>query len=551
MIVLSNLLKTSKRLIFKTFFLSLATSIVSIFNLSLIVPLLAYLSSPFPENLIGLGFLTGIFNLESWVSILLLFIVLNILSILVHQMQQLSMHALSLKIMSETRSKLIEKLLYIETSALRKMQYHDLTLYFNSEIAKIGSLVNLSIRILLNALFVVFGMMLILYISIPISLIIFVFALVLVFLILKVLPVFKRYALDNLNAAQKLNVWLLDILNALKDIRLFNQEAFFMRKFNDSIDMYKSYYYRFYKEQLRYDAALRLSGVGVVSMVVLVSIVWLNVSLEVLIATAVVLLRLWSPTMMLLKEISEWQSTMAVVERFNQKLDSMHMKAKDVLPLRELSLGTLTLDQALIKYDDDVIVQVDKLVIPTNKVVGIVGPSGSGKTSIIHALLGFIPTQATISLNGDEIQPEDLIVQAALVSDESRLLPISIRDNLKWFTNADDESIVEVCKKVNIHDFIKSLPLAYDTVLNELSNNISSGQRQRINLARALLKKPTLLILDEATNFLDDASEKLFMDSCMKLKQDLSIIIITHKHSLLSYMDTIYEIKNNVLKPLK
>ena len=107
-----------------------------------------------------------------------------------------------------------------------------------------------------------------------------------------------------------------------------------------------------------------------------------------------------------------------------------------------------------------------------------------------------------------------------------------------------DEELIEVCKKVELHDFIQSLPFKYDTILEEKGGNLSGGQRQRLSIARALLKNPDILIMDETTSNLDAITENTIIKTINEYIKDITVIIITHRLSTIKRCDKIFVLRN-------
>lgn len=184
--------------------------------------------------------------------------------------------------------------------------------------------------------------------------------------------------------------------------------------------------------------------------------------------------------------------------------------------------------------------------------IALVGESGSGKTTISKLLLNFYsPENGEIKINGKPIQELNLSQlrnNIAYVDQNTFLFADTIRNNLRLgTTEASDEDIYKACETANILSFINSLPMGLDTFIDENGANLSGGQKQRLALARALLKKPQLLILDEATSHLDAVTEmsiqNVIMDSCL----DLSCIIIAHRLSTIKRCDKIYLLKHGTV----
>jgi len=178
----------------------------------------------------------------------------------------------------------------------------------------------------------------------------------------------------------------------------------------------------------------------------------------------------------------------------------------------------------------------------------LVGSSGSGKSTIAQLLLTFYePLRGEIWVNGtpiNSLNQDDWISRVAIVFQEPYLFPDSIRLNLSLGKDVTNEELASICQVACIHDDIMSLLEGYDTIIGERGITLSGGQRQRIALARALLRKPEVLILDEATSALDLETERKIMRNLDHLTKDMTIIIIAHRLSTIMNADQIYVMNN-------
>lgn len=185
------------------------------------------------------------------------------------------------------------------------------------------------------------------------------------------------------------------------------------------------------------------------------------------------------------------------------------------------------------------------LHISSGEKIALVGESGSGKTTLVKLLMSFYqPEKGEILINGYNIKDINLEVlreKIAYISQNAFFFNGTIRENLTLGSdNIEFEEIIEACKKAQIHDFINSLPLRYETMLEENGANLSGGQKQRLAIARAILKKPDILIMDEATSNLDSTTEKTIHDMIDEFSKDITTIIIAHRLSTIMRSDTIY-----------
>lgn len=184
---------------------------------------------------------------------------------------------------------------------------------------------------------------------------------------------------------------------------------------------------------------------------------------------------------------------------------------------------------------------------PAGEVTAMVGPSGAGKTTICHLILRlFDPDGGAIFLDGvglKELNPAWLRKQIALVSQDIFLFHTSIADNIRFSRpEAAQDEVVDAARAACIHDFIQSLPAGYDTVIGDRGVRLSGGQKQRISIARAVLTDPRVLILDEATAFLDEAVEDRLKATLGDLMKDRTIIVVSHRASTVQGADRIIPI---------
>lgn len=176
--------------------------------------------------------------------------------------------------------------------------------------------------------------------------------------------------------------------------------------------------------------------------------------------------------------------------------------------------------------------------------VAIVGPSGSGKSTMASLILQFYhPQNGNILFDGkpaDNYTLTDIRNQVAIVPQDVLLFGGTIMENIAYGRlNASKEDIIQAAKRANAHQFISSFPEGYETIVGERGVKLSGGQRQRIAIARALLKNPSILILDEATSSLDSESERLVQEALEELMKDRTSIIIAHRLSTIREADKI------------
>jgi len=195
-------------------------------------------------------------------------------------------------------------------------------------------------------------------------------------------------------------------------------------------------------------------------------------------------------------------------------------------------------------YDTEMVLKNVNLTIEKGKTIAIVGRSGSGKSTLVDLLPRFIdPNRGEIYLDGRDIREykiSDLRNLLGIVSQQSILFNDTFFNNIAFgMDNPDEEDVIQAARIANAHDFIMDTPEGYQTNVGDAGSKLSGGQRQRISIARALLKNPPILILDEATSSLDTESEKLVQEAIINLMKNRTSIVIAHRLSTVKHADEI------------
>lgn len=202
---------------------------------------------------------------------------------------------------------------------------------------------------------------------------------------------------------------------------------------------------------------------------------------------------------------------------------------------------------------DNMILKDVSLEIPFGKTVAIVGHNGSGKSTLINLLCRFYdPLSGAISMDGVDFRNAkvgEIRSKIALVNQQTELFNDTVAYNIRYGKpTATDDEVYSAAEEAHASEFIESaLPAKYQTVVGVNGQKLSGGQRQRIALARALLRDPEILILDEATSQIDMRSEQLIRQSLAKHRGERTMIIITHREKLLELADVVFEVRNGQL----
>ena len=288
-----------------------------------------------------------------------------------------------------------------------------------------------------------------------------------------------------------------------------------------------------------------------------------------LIAFAALLTLLYRPLVQLASVYVDIQASVAVFERIFEYLDLAPdvSNAPQPVPLQQTT-GQMRFENVGFSYPAPLSLLADETPEPAGadapeqfalrnvtfainpgEKVALVGPSGAGKTTITYLLPRFYdPGEGIITLDGHDLRNlelETLRRHIGMVTQETFLFHATVRENLLYAKpEATDADMIEACRAANIHDFIEGLSEKYDTVVGERGFRLSGGEKQRLSIARALLKDPAILILDEATSNLDATTEYLIQTALEKLLHGRTSLIIAHRLSTILNADRIVVMQN-------
>ena len=234
--------------------------------------------------------------------------------------------------------------------------------------------------------------------------------------------------------------------------------------------------------------------------------------------------------------------------RIVEVLDENSDITNPISPVEKVLDGSIKFTNVNFSYNkkgDNCVLKDINLEIKSGQVVGIIGGTGSSKTTLVSLLPRLYDVYSgTVEIGGEDVRKYDLKVlrdSVAIVLQKNILFSGTIKDNLKWGNeNATDEQIVQACKAADADCFISSFPDGYDTELGQGGVNVSGGQKQRLCIARALLKNPKILILDDSTSAVDTATEGRIHETLKELAPDTTKIVIAQRISSVKDADVIF-----------
>ncbi len=348
----------------------------------------------------------------------------------------------------------------------------------------------------------------------------------------------------------------LESFNLIKEIKIYGNEKFFFDKnlnFTSNF-LNNDFFYRFIKSIPRVLIELTIILIFIVLVIINFDTVENFYLLEILGVFAAAAYRLLPSSVRIINSLQVSKFSSPAINNiiseiklknytFNQSSNKKDINKFD----QKIEFLNVTFKY---KETNKNILNNFNLKISKNKIYGFKGKTGSGKTTIINLLAGLIfPQKGTISIDNlayEDINMASLHKIISYVPQNIYLMDSSIKENILFGSNKYSSAELEnAIKKSNLDEFINQLPDGIDTIIGEKSSKISGGQSQRIGIARALIKKPSILILDESTNSLDKNTEDLILQSISKLKKNLTIIMVSHSSSSLKICEEIIDLDDN------
>jgi ATP-binding cassette, subfamily B, bacterial len=363
----------------------------------------------------------------------------------------------------------------------------------------------------------------------------------------------SRYSQERAEAVSETRGVMVDVISnilAVKQNVAIERESFGVR---NVLEVYRKRHVRnwiFFEKTLLLNNFIILTMFG---MVLYVSIYFFGegfVSAGDIIMLLIIMMGLYGELQFLSMSFNRFMEQYGQLREGLEEIFISYDIVDDVDPMKSQCVakkGGIVFDNVTFHYEEEDAKAIFKnltLRIPPGEKVGIVGESGAGKSTFVNLLLRFVEPESGMILIDDhdiaQMRQNDLRRAIAYVPQEALLFHRSLRDNIKY-SNPDstDEEMFSAVDRAHAKQFIEELPSGYDTLVGERGVKLSGGQKQRIMIARAMIKKSPILILDEATSSLDSESEKLIQAALDDLMHERTTIIIAHRLSTLKKMDRI------------
>ena len=354
----------------------------------------------------------------------------------------------------------------------------------------------------------------------------------------------KRYA-KVLTASKNMDAATVEYIGGIEVIKAFNQSTASYRKYTEAIAENENAKAEWFKKTNPYYAAgIAIAPSSLLGVLPLGCWFFIHGSISAgsFISCIILSLGLIAPLIQALRYTDSLAMVDSTVKEIAKLLEAEEMnRPKEVVPLKE---NTIAFSHVSFAYSDtEVLHDISFQAVP-NGMTAFVGPSGSGKSTVARLIASFWEaSKGSVMIGGCDVRNiplSQVMERVGYVSQDNYLFHLSIRENIRiGKPDATDAEIEQAAKKASCHDFISALPQGYDTVAGDGGNNLSGGEKQRIAIARAILKDSPIIVLDEATAFTDPENEAVIQRSIGELVAGKTLIVIAHRLSTITMADKI------------
>ena len=448
------------------------------------------------------------------------------------------------RVMADLRIKLFEHLQQLSLSFYNERRTGEIVSRLTNDVATVRSLVTSDISTALSQVLTFSGALILILVT-NWRLTLFMFALVPFVMLFAI--VFGR-RLRRLSGsvqdqlAEATNV-MEESISGVRVVQSFAREDYVIHRFRDSIE-------RTFQLAMKRTRLSALFGpiISFLAFSAVVSIFWYG-GQEVLAGniTPGQLLMFLILTMTIAGSIGQFsglwtglQEALGATQRLFELLETQPdiTDQPDAIPLPKVK-GHITFEDVSFAYKDNPqtsILSEVSLEVSPGEILALVGPSGAGKTTLVNLILRFFdPTSGRVMVDGYDLRTiklKSLRKQVGIVPQDTLLFGGTVRENILYGKlEANEQELIQAARSANAHEFIERLPQGYETIVGERGIKLSGGQRQRIAIARAILKDPAILLMDEATSSLDSESEGQVQEALERLMQDRTSLVIAHRLS--------------------
>lgn len=364
------------------------------------------------------------------------------------------------------------------------------------------------------------------------------------------------YLRKQKRANDSLTKYLNQTLTGLTDIQTLNIYHTLDQKYHEMYKVWEEAYSQKRKYQIIRRTILKIILILSKIMIYFVCVICIikkNLNLETMLLILSYFESLFTSSENILSSIESINEENVSLNRILELLKYNNCSYNTINELKE-GAGEIKFKHVYFHYSQQPILKNINFTIKPNQITAIIGKNGSGKSTIVNLMVKqYIPDSGEIlfdNINIQRIDSSTYLNNVSVLTQNTFLFNLSIRENFDLINN-DQKEQEKICKLLGIDEYIKSLPNGFNTIIEENNTNISGGEKRLLSLARTLLKKSKVLILDEVTSFLDTKATMKMKDVLLKLKKEHTIIIVTHKRELIKIADQIIKLDNKKSKIIR
>ncbi len=452
---------------------------------------------------------------------------------------------LSIRLTRDLRQQYFEHIQSLPLGFYQDYNTGSLTSRVVGDAGQIASSLNSMLINYLQTPFTIFSTLLMcFYLSWQLSLVIFIGMPLIVLPVVILTKKVKRVTRQLQKNQERFTSVLLDFLAGIHTIKLFAREQFSLKKYKEQNHQMAHLESKSAKYGLLTRPVLHTITTGCLAVVCLFGLYTLHMTLGQLLVFCALLHLFYDPVKKFAEENANIQRGVVAAERMFEVLN-IKPKIQDEANSFEIKSfkDSIEFDKVSFKYQQDWVLKYLSLTVKKGQTIAIVGPTGAGKTTIVQLLPRlFDVQQGEIRIDGFSLKSytqKSLREIISFVPQRPFLFFDTVHENIAFGKTHTRKEVEEAAKKAYAHEFIVDLPQGYDTLLAETGKTLSGGQQQRLAIARALVKKSPILVLDEATSSLDAISEVRIQKAIQELQGEVTQILIAHRLSTIEHADKI------------
>ena len=501
----------------------------------------------------------NVITVSLWDAVFLYIIILLLLNVISNLLSCFNMNTYSNFFQKNYISlyhKIINKVYHYNKEQKEEVSSGKIINSLNYDLICIGEMADNLLSIFLNILKCIIIMIYFFQINLMLTF----FLLAIYYIYFKWSTTLNKLSIDYLRKQKRANDSLTKYLNqtltGLTDIQTLNIYHNLDQKYHEMYKVWEEAYSQKRKYQIIRRTILKIILILSKIMIYFVCVICIikkNLNLETMLLILSYFESLFTSSENILSSIESINEENVSLNRILELLKYNNCSYNTINKLKE-GAGEIKFKHVYFHYSQQPILKNINFTIKPNQITAIIGKNGSGKSTIVNLLVKqYIPDSGEIlfdNINIQRIDSSTYLNNVSVLTQNTFLFNLSIRENFDLINN-DQKEQEKICKLLGIDEYIKSLPNGFNTIIEENNTNISGGEKRLLSLARTLLKKSKVLILDEVTSFLDTKATMKMKDVLLKLKKEHTIIIVTHKRELIKIADQIIKLDNKKSKIIR